>query len=209
MCRCVLVALALSSVVGIWSPAAGHADGTATLSDFDTLPNADAAHPAGILGDVWTFVVAEPGAEVRIRVDTRDDNNNATSNLDPTAFLFDQTGATLFGAGDEGVPCTREPVCGFACPQIGPLFLPPGEYKVVIRDFGPVTLTDVQCMGGAYVVSVAGPADQVKALTLVKDDKDVSFDPIIDKESPTHLMNRPTFVEKIQVLLHMLEERSR
>jgi hypothetical protein len=130
MLRRVLTALALSTVVGIWTPGPGAAAGTATPSDFDTLPTADVAHPAGVLGDVWTFVVAEPGAEVRIRVDTRDDHDNATSNLDPTAFLFDQTGATLFGAGDDEVPCTRESVCGFACPQIGPLFLPPGEYEV-------------------------------------------------------------------------------
>jgi hypothetical protein len=206
MFRFVSMALALSTVVGIWSPVPGDAAGTATLSDFDTLPNADVTHPAGVLGDVWTFVVAEPGAEVRIRVDTRDDNDNATSNLDPTAFLFDETGATFFGAGDDEVPCTREQVCGFACPEIGPLFLPPGEYKVVVRDFSALTATDVQCTGGAYVLSVAGPADQIKTLTLVKDDKDVSFDPIIDKEAITRLMNRATSMEKIQALLHILEE---
>jgi hypothetical protein len=209
MRRIVLMALALSAVIGIRSPVPGHADGTVTLSDFDTVPNADVAHPAGILGDVWTFVVKEPGAQVRIRVDTRDDHDDGRSNLDPVAFLFDQTGATFFGAGDEEVPCTRETVCGFACPQIGPLFLPPGKYKVVIRDFNTATTTDRQCTGGAYVLSVSGPADQVKALTLVNDDKDVSFDPITREQAITHLMNQATSVEKVDSLSHMLEAPSR
>lgn len=143
------MALALSAVLGIWSPVPGYADRMVSLSEFDTVPNADVAHPAGILGDVWTFVVTEPGAQVPIHVDTRRDDNDGASNLDPIAFLFDQAGTTLFGASDDKVPCTGEPVCGFACPQIGPLFLPPGEYNVVIRDFNTATATGVQCTGGA------------------------------------------------------------
>ena len=173
---------------------------TVTLSEFETAPNADVAHPAGIIGDVWTFVVPEPGAPVRIGVDTRDDNGDGTSNLDPVAFLFDETGATFFGVGDDEVSCTRAPVCGFACPQIGPLFLPPGTYKVVIRDFDTATATDAQCIGGAYVLSVAGPVGQVEALTLVSDDKDVTFDPETDKKTLTHLMSQTTAAQKREAL---------
>jgi hypothetical protein len=193
-------------VVGLGRPGPGAAAGTATLSDVETLPNADVAHPAGTLGDGWTFVVAEPGAEVHIRVDTRDEHDKAASPLAPTAFVGEATGATLFGAGDDEVPCLREPVCGCACPQIGLLFLPPGADKVVVRELNALTAPDVPCRGGAYVLRVAGPADHVKALTLVKDDKDVSFDPILDKEATTRLLSRATSPEKRDALPHLLCE---
>lgn len=42
-------------------------------SEFDMVPNANAAHSTGIPDDVWTFVVTEPGAQVRIHIDPRDD----------------------------------------------------------------------------------------------------------------------------------------
>jgi hypothetical protein len=166
------------------------------------VPNADVAHPAGIIGDVWRFVVTEPGASVRLGVDTRDDNGDGTSNLDPVAFLFDETGMTFFSAGDDEMSCTRAPVCGFACPQIGPLFLPPGLYKVVIRDFDTATVTDVQCIGGGYVLSVTGPAGQVEALSLVSDDKNVSFDPETGEKILIHLMSQTTAAEKHDALRH-------
>jgi hypothetical protein len=85
---------------------------TVARSEFDMVPNAEVAHPAGMLGDVWAFVVTGPGAQVRIHVDARDDNDDGASNLDPIAFLLDQAGAMLFGAGGDGVPCTGEPGCG-------------------------------------------------------------------------------------------------
>ncbi len=58
-------------------------------------------------------------------------------------------------------------------------------------------------------IHISGPADQVKALTLVNDDKDVSFDPITREQAITHLMNQATSVEKVDSLSHMLEAPSR
>jgi hypothetical protein len=51
----------------------------------------------------------------------------------------------------------------------------PGNYKVVIRNFDTAITTDVQCTGRAYVLSIAGPAEQVEGVTLVNDDKDVTL----------------------------------
>ena len=146
-------------------------DGVSSLSEFDTVPNSDPNHPAGTLGDVWEVDVEEDGT-FTLRVDTRDDNGNRTSNLDPIMFLLDEEG-NIIAAADDNVACTRTQVCGFACPQIGPIALNEGD-RIIVRDFNSATLTGTQCNGGAYVLSVSSTdGGLIEELELEKDDKRV------------------------------------
>jgi hypothetical protein len=77
------------------------------------------------------------------------------------------------------------------CGYTGATFLGAGD-KVVIQDFNAAIITDVHCVARACVMTHTSPADQVEAFTLVKDDKDVSFDPTTCKQAITHLMNHAT-----------------
>ena len=179
------------TLIGIlWFPIQGHtqvveAGGVVTITELDTVPNADFQDtPPTLMGDAWTFEVESAG-NVVIQVDTRDDNGDETSNLDPIAFLFDESGANFLGAADDNLGCTRAPVCGFACPQIGPLFLEEGKYKIVVRDFNRAG--EPQCNGGAYTLNVTG---SVESLNLVNDDKNIIFDPLVSKEALETLMNQ-------------------
>lgn len=170
-----------------------HERGVVTITELETVPNADFQDtPPSVMGDVWTFEV-ERGGNVIIQVNTRDDNGDLTSNLDPIAFLYDESGATFLDAADDTTGCAREPVCGYACPQMGPIFLDEGKYKIVVRDYNQASATGKQCNGGAYTLSVTGPVEDLKA---VRDDKNVIFDPPLTKEALEVLMNQTESEEK-------------
>lgn len=197
MFKRIYAVLLASAMVGMWIPFQGHAESVVTLTELDTVPNADLQPiPPTLMGDVWNFRVKRRG-NVIIQVNTRDDNGDFTSNLDPIAFLFDNSGANLLGAADDNLICNRDQVCDFACPQIGPVFLEEGKYKVVVRDFNRATATGVQCNGGAYGISVTG---RVRNLKLVEDDKNVIFDPVTEKEAISAMMAETTSDVKMESL---------
>ena len=95
----------------------------------------------------------------------------------------------------------------FSCPEIGPIFLKRGTYKVVVRDFNGATITDAQCNGGAYSLSVTG---RVKRLRLVKDDKNVILDAVTEENALGELMVQTTSEVKRSSIKQqeiLLEER--
>lgn len=134
---------AFLAVVGVVT-----AGGSSSVTVLQTVPPADIAHPSGFSqGDIWTFQ-AKAGSEVDIRIDTRGDNTDLTSNLDAVVFLRAPDGSYV-AAGDDEVTCSRTPVCGFQCPLIHDYLLPQsGTYAIVVRDFGSVG--DRACHGGGY-----------------------------------------------------------
>ncbi|MEE9445786.1 MAG: hypothetical protein V3V19_08995 [Cocleimonas sp.] len=142
------------------------------------------------MGDEWKFRVKKSG-NVTIEVNTRDDNGDFTSNLDPIAFLYDSKGRKLLGSADDNLTCNRAPVCGYSCPQIGPIFLEKGKYKIVVRDFNRAG--EPQCNGGAYSLSVTG---HVKKLKLAKDDKNVINDSAVEVEAIESISVQTTSNEK-------------
>lgn len=195
-----LIPIALMCWVGIFNRA--HAEGVVTITELDTVPNADLQDaPPTLMGDVWTFEVRR-SSNVILQVNTRDDNGNLTSNLDPIAFLYDESGANFLDVSDDTIGCAREPVCGYACPQIGPIFLEAGKYKIVVRDYNQASITGEQCNGGAYTLSVT---DRVKGLRLVRDDKNIIFDPPLTKEALEALINQTDSEEKRGSLIREME----
>lgn len=132
---------------------------------LQTVPPADVSHPSGLVqGDLWVFD-GRAGDVIDIRVDTRDDNNAFTSNLDPILFLKRPDG-TLAAAADDEAACSRPPVCGFACPSLTGLTLDQtGTWAIVLRDFG-----GSGCLSGAYNLNIMGPSRVVGSLKLGLDD---------------------------------------
>lgn len=186
--------LMFSAMLAMFIPTQGHASDV-TITELETVPNADLQNPPlAQMGDLWRFRVRRAGL-VTIRVDTRDDNGDFTSNLDPIAFLFDRRGRTLLGSADDTFNCVRDPVCGFSCPEIGPIFLRRGTYQVVVRDFNRATITGEQCNGGAYGISVTGG---VNRLRLIKDDKNVILDAATAANAIRSLVVQTTSEEKLK-----------
>jgi hypothetical protein len=117
-------------------------------------------------------------------------------------FLYDERGANLLDVADDTIGYRRAPVCGYACPQMGPIFLDEGKYKIVVRDYNQASVTGEQCNGGAYMLSVTG---RVKGLKLIRDDKNVIFDPPLTKEALESLINQTDSKEKVDSLIQEME----
>jgi hypothetical protein len=100
------------------------------------------------LGDLWTFKCPK-GGMVNISVDTKDDTDDAQSDIDPVLALVDGKGNLLEFADDE-VDCTYPPVCGFDCQSVTAVACGRGEkHSVIVRDFGAAG--DPACQeGGGY-----------------------------------------------------------
>jgi len=132
---------------------------------LQTVPPADVFHPSGLIqGDLWVFD-GRAGDVIDIRLDTRDDNNDSTSNLDPILLLRRPDGS-LLAAGDDEVDCSRPPVCGFRCPLLTGVALDQtGVWSIAVRDFG-----GSGCLSGGYNLNVIGPQRLVRSLTLGLDD---------------------------------------
>jgi hypothetical protein len=130
-----------------------------------SVPPADVFHPTGLIqGDLWTFE-GRVGDVIDVRVDTRDDNNDATSNLDPILFMRRPDGTVVFG-GDDDIPCSRAPGCGFACPNLINYTLDQsGLWGIVVRDFG-----GSGCLSGSYNLGIEGPTRVTRGLKLAVDD---------------------------------------
>lgn len=68
------------------------------------------------LGDAWSFTCPK-GGTVTASVDTADDNDDDTSNVDPLLVIFDGLGNQVASA-DDSVACSVAPECGFSCPSV-------------------------------------------------------------------------------------------
>lgn len=69
------------------------------------------------LGDAWSFECPRGGRVIAV-VDTGNDNNDLTSNLDPQLTIFDGEGNELV-TGDDEVECSFQPSCSPAgCPAV-------------------------------------------------------------------------------------------
>ena len=114
------------------------------------------------LGDMWTFN-CPAGGSVVASVDTKDDTDLGTSNLDPILELLDGNGVEIADGDDENT-CTYQPVCGFDCPQLRDFATPrssrvacgdggpSGLHSLIVRDFGTAGVP--HCNGGGYELTV-------------------------------------------------------
>jgi hypothetical protein len=108
---------------------------------------------------------APKGGTVNVSVDTKDDTDNAQSDIDPVLRVVDGAG-NLLAFGDDDVECTYPPVCGFACPSVSAVACgSDGDnddrepHSIIVRDFGAADVTGTPCQeGGGYnlVVEVFG-----------------------------------------------------
>ena len=105
------------------------------------------------LGDLWTFK-CPPGGSVRVAIDTKDDTDDAASEIDPVLVILDGQGIVV-GFGDDEDACSYPPVCGFRCPSARADCGQPGRHSIVVRDFGAVDGAGPACeQGGGYELSV-------------------------------------------------------
>jgi hypothetical protein len=115
--------------------------------------------------DVYSFS-GQAGDEVRIRVITRDDNGNNTSNLQPVLMLLSNDQATpIADTNVRAVPCGVPNVCGGSCPTLKRTLPFSGTFYMTIRAAG-----SGGCTGGKYKAIVVSPGGTIP--TLVGDDVD-------------------------------------
>jgi hypothetical protein len=108
------------------------------------------------LGDMWTFF-CPAGGYVVASVDTKDDTDLGTSNIDPILELLDGNGAEI-AFGDDENTCTYPPVCGYDCPALRDANDNPnvacgdlgssGLHSLIVRDYGTAENTGDHCDGG-------------------------------------------------------------
>ncbi|MGD9264765.1 MAG: hypothetical protein PVJ71_03185 [Lysobacterales bacterium] len=82
-----------------------------------------------VLVDVWTFH-CPAGGSVTFSVDTVLVSDATDTPLDPIAHLF--LGSSLIGFGDDEVPCTVGPVCGYYCPSVTLNCAVEGQYSLLV-----------------------------------------------------------------------------
>lgn len=78
------------------------------------IPSGD--YSEGVVGDLWTFTCPS-GGWVSVALDTRNDNGDGTSNLNPSFEIVDKKG-NLIADSDDDMACTYDPACGYSCPQV-------------------------------------------------------------------------------------------
>ena len=109
--------------------------------------------------DVWSFT-GQAGDEIRVRVMTRDDNGNHTSNLQPMVVLLDSDIQTPVGDTDvKSVPCGVPNVCGGSCPTFNRRLPFSGTFYLAVKALG-----GGGCTGGKYRLVVVSPGGTVPVL---------------------------------------------
>ena len=100
------------------------------------------------VGDLYSFK-CPPGFDFDVRVDTRDDGDNSTSNVDLKLGIFDSLG--FVAEFDDELTCTYPPVCGHQCPLALVVLCTNSPMSLVIRDVGTADITGTKCsQGGGY-----------------------------------------------------------
>jgi hypothetical protein len=152
----------LDQMSGVLSPRAGEAVALLGLqSVFPDLPVVTKvvdALPAGLM-DVWS-IAGNAGDEVSVRIVTRDDNGNGTSNLHPGLVLFDLDNTTPLDNTDiRDTQCPVPNVCGSTCPQLTRTLPFDGTFLMAVE-----ALPTVPCVGGSYRLVVQSPNGAVPVL---------------------------------------------
>ncbi len=114
--------------------------------------------------DVWSFA-GQAGDDVKVRVVTRDDNGNQTSNLAPTVTLLNATSVTVADTNVRQVMCSVPDVCGATCPTFERTLPFDGTFYLAV---GASTATG--CTGGKYRLIVVSPGGATPVL--IGDDVD-------------------------------------
>jgi len=120
--------------------------------------------PAGKV-DVWA-ITGQAGDDIAVRVKTRDDNGNGTSNLHPTLTLLGSDLTAVADTNVRNVSCTVPNGCGAPCQAFVRSLPFNGTYYVAVR-----AVSGGGCTGGGYRLVVTSP-DGVTP-TLVQDDIDL------------------------------------
>lgn len=178
-----LVVGSMTALVGILSPAVVFAagNGNITRTVLQTVPNADTTHPSGLTqGDEWRFR-GSAGQTFTLSVDTRDDDGAGNSLLDPVLVLKRPNGSVA-AFEDDNIGCSRDPICGFSCPEVVTALDTTGWWTIVVRDFNTATTTSVQCIGGGYNLNVTGPSSAVESLEFNLDDGAVADPPNLQRQ---------------------------
>jgi len=114
--------------------------------------------------DVWSFT-GQAGDDVKVRVVTRDDNGNDTSNLAPTVSLLNGPSTTVADTTVRQVACGVPNVCGASCPTFERTLPFDGTFFLAVH-----ASTNGPCTGGKYRLIVVSPGGGVPVL--VGDDVD-------------------------------------
>lgn len=158
----------IDQISGLLDANAGDAVAAANLETaFPGIPVARKVKGQVAAGkvDVYAFN-GQAGDAVRVRVMTRDDNGNHTSNLAPALALLDSNGVTPVANTDvKDVPCSLPNVCGSPCPAFNRTLPFTGTFFVAVR-----AAAVAGCTGGKYRLVVVSPGGQVPVL--VQDDVD-------------------------------------
>ena len=142
-------------------------DGVAALSLQSFFPGIPVTRkvketlPAG-KRDLWS-ISGQAGDLFVVRVKTRDDNGNNTSNLHPVVTLLDASQQPVADTNVDTVPCGVPSVCGASCQAFRRTLPFNGTYYIAVGG-----LPDAACVGGAYRLLVTSPAGTVP--TLAADD---------------------------------------
>ncbi len=113
--------------------------------------------------DVWSFT-GQAGDEIKVRVLTRDDNGNATSNLAPTvALMTSPSSSSVADTNVRNVQCPVASVCGATCPTFQRTLPFDGTFYLAVQ-----ASSQGSCTGGKYKMIVVSPGGTVP--TLVGDD---------------------------------------
>jgi hypothetical protein len=117
--------------------------------------------------DVWAITGAA-GDQVRVRVVTRDDNGNGSSNLDPDLVLLGSDGTTPIADTNVKNPqCGVTSVCGATCPTFNRSLPFSGSFYLAVKAH-----SSGGCTGGRYRLVVVSPGGGIP--NLVSDDVDAS-----------------------------------
>lgn len=131
---------------------------TAQFPDIPVTRKVKEDLPEGMV-DLWAFS-GRAGDEVIVRVKTRDDNGNATSNLHPAVTLLDSDQMTVIAdTAIDQVPCNVANVCSSTCPQFRRRLPFTRTYFMAVRAVAPGA-----CTGGKYRLVVTSPGGQVPVL---------------------------------------------
>jgi hypothetical protein len=112
--------------------------------------------------DVWA-ISGQAGDQVTVRIKTRDDNGNGTSNLRPSLTLLGADHTPVADTIVRNVPCSVPNVCGASCETFTRSLPFNGTYYIEV---GAVPAST--CSGGLYRLLVTSPGGTTP--TLVQDD---------------------------------------
>ncbi len=160
-----IILVALSTVPAV----SGGAAEAETTNVSSWLPNVGRLGFSELpLGDLWTFRCPR-NAVFNLTIDTKDDNDNGRSCIDPMFVVYDGRGTPLV-VTDDDLHCSYEPICredcsatgtcvgvGGSCPRV--LGFPCGEaitHSIAVRDAGPKDGSIDDCTkGGGYELRIA------------------------------------------------------